>query len=55
MLYRPMPLVRIPKPFDYPDWLIELKQDGFGSLAIIEGHRCRLVWRTTVHQVHAAR
>jgi hypothetical protein len=40
-----MPLVRIPEPFDHPDWLYEIKHDGFRALAIIEGHRCRLVSR----------
>jgi hypothetical protein len=29
MPHRPMPLVRIPEPFDHPDGLYELKHDGF--------------------------
>jgi ATP-dependent DNA ligase len=33
-----MPLVRIAQPFDHPDWLFELKLDGFRALAHIEGH-----------------
>src|SRR4051794_2046721 len=33
MLYMPMPLVRVPEPFDHPDWLYELKHDGFRALA----------------------
>jgi ATP-dependent DNA ligase len=41
-----MPLVRIPDPFDHPDWLFELKLDGFRALAHIDGHQCRLVSRT---------
>jgi bifunctional non-homologous end joining protein LigD len=45
MLRRPMPLVRIPEPFDHPDWLFELKHDGFRALAYVEGHRCCLVSR----------
>jgi bifunctional non-homologous end joining protein LigD len=45
MLHRPMPLVRIPEPFDHPDWFFELKHDGFRALAYVEGHRCRLVSR----------
>jgi bifunctional non-homologous end joining protein LigD len=45
MDHRPMPLVRIPEPFDHPDWLFEIKHDGFRALAIIEGHTCRLVSR----------
>jgi bifunctional non-homologous end joining protein LigD len=40
-----MPLLRAPAPFDHPDWLFELKHDGFRALAVIEGHRCRLVSR----------
>ena len=42
---RPMPLVRIPAPFDHPDWLFELKHDGFRALAHVDGHHCRLVSR----------
>src|SRR6476620_2628007 len=45
MPHGPMPLVRIPEPFDHPDWLFELKHDGFRAFAIIEGHTCRLVSR----------
>jgi bifunctional non-homologous end joining protein LigD len=45
MLHRPMPLVRIPEPFDHPDWVFELKHDGFRALANIRGHRCQLVSR----------
>jgi len=40
-----MPLVRIPEPFDHPDWLFELKHDGFRALAHVDGHLCRLVSR----------
>jgi len=32
--YRPMPLVRIPEPFDHREWLYEIKHDGFGAVAI---------------------
>jgi hypothetical protein len=28
-----MPLSRKPTPFDHPEWIFELKYDGFGSLA----------------------
>jgi ATP-dependent DNA ligase len=45
MLYRPMPLVRIPGPFNHPDRLFELKLNGFRALAHVEGHLCRLVSR----------
>lgn len=40
-----MPLARLPVPFDHPDWLFELKYDGFRGLAYIEGGRARLVSR----------
>src|SRR5262249_48022065 len=39
------PLVRITEPFDHPDWLFEIKHDGFRALAIIDGHTCRFVSR----------
>ena len=32
----PMPLLRAALPFDDPDWIFELKWDGFRALAIIE-------------------
>jgi hypothetical protein len=41
MLHRPMPLVRIPEPFDHPDWLFELKHDGFRAVAYVDGHHMR--------------
>jgi len=40
-----MPLVRIADPFDHPDWLFELKLDGFRALAQIEGHHCTVISR----------
>jgi bifunctional non-homologous end joining protein LigD len=40
-----MPLVRIPEAFDHPDWLFEIKHDGFRALAIVDGHQCELVSR----------
>ena len=42
---RPMPLLRLPEPFDHPDWLFEVKHDGFRALAHIDGHHCDLVSR----------
>jgi bifunctional non-homologous end joining protein LigD len=33
------------EPFDSPDWLYELKYDGFRALALIESGSCRLVSR----------
>jgi bifunctional non-homologous end joining protein LigD len=43
--WHPMPLLRVKEPFDHPDWLFELKHDGFRALAIVEGHHCQLVSR----------
>jgi bifunctional non-homologous end joining protein LigD len=40
-----MRLLRIPEPFDHPDWLYEVKFDGFRSLAQVNGHHCQLVSR----------
>ncbi len=34
---RPMRLLRIPEPFDHPDWLYEVKCDGFRALAHVNG------------------
>jgi bifunctional non-homologous end joining protein LigD len=44
-VWRPMPLVPVPAAFDHPDWVFELKHDGFRALAHIDGHRCTLVSR----------
>ena len=41
----PMRLARRPQPFDHPDWLYEIKFDGFRALAYVEGGKCRLVSR----------
>ena len=35
---RPMRLLRIPEPFDHPDWLYEVKFDGFRALAHVIRH-----------------
>src|SRR5215471_21335128 len=40
-----MGLARRPQPFDHPDWLYEIKFDGFRALAYVEGGKCRLVSR----------
>jgi bifunctional non-homologous end joining protein LigD len=41
----PAKLARSLEPFNDPDWLFELKHDGFRSLAYIEDGQCRLVSR----------
>jgi bifunctional non-homologous end joining protein LigD len=45
MAFQPMPLSRKPAPFDHPEWVFELKYDGFRSIAIIHSGRCELVSR----------
>src|SRR5437667_10639884 len=43
--FQPMPLQRRSLPFDDPDWIYELKMDGFRALAVIEHGRARLISR----------
>jgi len=43
--YSPMPLGRRREPFDHPDWLFELKWDGFRTLAHVTGGGSKLVSR----------
>jgi bifunctional non-homologous end joining protein LigD len=45
MMRLPMRLLRIPRAFDHPDFIYELKLDGFRALAVVEGGQCRLVSR----------
>jgi bifunctional non-homologous end joining protein LigD len=40
-----MRLLRIPEPFDHPDFVFEPKIDGFRALAYVEGHHATLVSR----------
>jgi bifunctional non-homologous end joining protein LigD len=40
-----MPLQKRLSPFDNPEWIFELKYDGFRALAYIEAGECRLVSR----------
>jgi bifunctional non-homologous end joining protein LigD len=42
---------RAPVAFDHPDWIFELKHDGFRSLALIADGRCNLVsWKNNVYK-----
>ena len=45
MAFQPMPLSRKPAPFDHPEWIFELKYDGFRSLAVIQNGRTQLISR----------
>ena len=44
-VFWPAPLERAPAPFSHPDWLFELKWDGFRALAYLHEGRCRLLSR----------
>jgi ATP-dependent DNA ligase len=50
-----MPLVRLPEAFDHPDWLFELKQDGFRALAYVDGHEFRKWDLLCVEIAHSVR
>jgi len=43
--YQPMRLGRKAEPFDHPEWIFELKYDGFPALAVLEYGRCTLYSR----------
>jgi len=45
MAFQPMPLSRKPAPFDHPEWIFEVKYDGFRSLAVIHNGRTQLISR----------
>jgi bifunctional non-homologous end joining protein LigD len=40
--FRPMPFVRLPEPFDHPNWIFEMKHDGFRALTHIHRHHREL-------------
>jgi bifunctional non-homologous end joining protein LigD len=42
---QPMSLIQQPQPFDDPDWIYEIKHDGFRALAVIEHEQCRFFSR----------
>jgi bifunctional non-homologous end joining protein LigD len=44
-LFPPMLLGRKAEPFDHPEWIYELKYDGFRALAVVEYGRCTLLSR----------
>ena len=41
----PMPLLLVSAPFDDPDFLFEVKFDGFRALVCVEDSHCELVSR----------
>ena len=44
-IIRPMLATTITQPFDGPDWLFEIKWDGYRAVAFIEAGKLRLVSR----------
>jgi len=44
-IFQTMPLGRAREPFSHPDWIFEVKWDGFRSLIRIEQGACKLVSR----------
>ena len=44
-----MRLTRVAKPFDDPNYIFELKHDGFRAVAYIENNKCELVSRNQNH------
>jgi bifunctional non-homologous end joining protein LigD len=44
-----MRLQRVAKPFDNPDYIFELKHDGFRAIAYIDDGKCKLVSRNANH------
>ena len=40
-----MRITRRAQPFSYPDWLFEIKHDGFLALAYLKAGQCQLVSR----------
>jgi bifunctional non-homologous end joining protein LigD len=43
--FSPMPLGRVPEPFSHPDWLYEIKWDGFRAMLHSDKDGVRLVSR----------
>jgi ATP-dependent DNA ligase len=41
----PMRLRLVGKPFDHPDYIFELKHDGFRAVACMQNGECKLISR----------
>src|SRR2546430_2535366 len=44
--FQHMTLSRMAQAFDHPEWLYEIKHDGFRALAYVNDGECNLVSRT---------
>ena len=42
---RPMRLRLVREPFDHPDYIFELKHDGFRAVAYLQNGECKLISR----------
>ena len=42
---RPMRLRQVEKPFDHPDYIFELKHDGFRAVAYLQNDECKILSR----------
>ena len=49
VFFQPMALYRRPDPFDHPDWIFEIKHDGFRGTAYLENEHARLLSRRGKH------
>ena len=45
MAFQLMPMARKHLQFDHPDWIFELKYDGFRSFAVIHNRRIQFISR----------
>ncbi len=43
--FQPLPLERRPQPFPHPQWVYEIKYDGFRALTYLERGEVRLISR----------
>ena len=43
--FHPMPLLKLSVPFNDPNWIFELKYDGFRAFAVIEHGHAQLLSR----------
>src|SRR5437899_995790 len=43
--FQPMPLGRRAAPFNHPEWVFEVKHDGFRAIAYVKAGHCQLVSR----------
>jgi len=52
-VFQPLSLSRARAPFSHPDWLFEIKWDGFRALAVIEHGRAQLYHAMDIRSLHS--